>query len=307
MKSKRRHELQTNELADRIGHAIQVIRPYTTMILTATTAVAIVVCGWYVWNAWQERQQGEAWQAMFNASTDPQADLATEFTRVASQYADTSAGLWATQTAADMHLAQGVRLLFSDRALADTSLTMARDRYLEVVQNEKTAAYPMLLERARFGLAQTLETMNELDQAKKYYSLVTEANSDSVLGQLAKTRLERLGKPEVAKWYHWFARQKPAPPPEVKQPSAAGGAGLGDVGPSLGDLPDTPEEAAAPDAKAGTESPAAKPADKNPAETTNTKAPAIPAAKAPQPNATPEGSKPASTESADPLKNKKTD
>ncbi len=284
MKSKRRHELQTNELADRIGHFIQVVRPYTTMILTALTAVAIVVCGWYVWSAWQERQQGEAWQAMFSAGSDPQTDLATEFTRVADQYSDTSAGLWAAQTAADMHLAQGVRLLFTDRALADTSLTMARDRYLEVVQNPKTAAYPMLLERAQFGLAQTCETMNELDQAKKYYSLVAESKPDSVLGQLAKKCLERLAKPDVVKWYHWFARQKPVPPAEPNQPSVAAGAGLGTAKPTLGDLPDTPDEAAP---EASTDSKPAKTADTSSELKPNAKSNAAPTPRKSSPNPAP--------------------
>jgi hypothetical protein len=157
---------------------------------------------------------------------------------VADNFTGTLASLWASQTAADLSLAQGVRLLFTDRALAETSLNIARARYREVVESKLAQSQPMLLERSRFGLAQTCEALGDLEEAGKYYAMVAADDPDSALGRLARERQETLSDPDVIKWYNWFDRQKPAPPPK-KTPG--GPSSLPDLGSPTTDLPDLPD------------------------------------------------------------------
>lgn len=244
MKSKRRHELQTNDLADRIGHFIERVRPYVTTALAVLVAFAVVVSVWYYMAANHERKMADAWRAYFSAGTDPTADLTAQLSEVADSYANTSAGLWAAQTAADFSLAQGVQMMFSDRAEAETNIDKAKGLYKQVLDNKLTKSNPMLLERARFGLAQAYETLSELDDARKYYQLVVDTSSGSPLEETAKKRLETLAKPDVEKWYNWFARQEPAPPQPSTPATGAplGGSPLGGGMPSLSGLSDMPEE-----------------------------------------------------------------
>ncbi len=255
MKSKRRHELQTNDLADRIGHVIERVRPYMTTALAVLVAFAVVVSAWYYLAANREHKMANAWRAYFSAGADPASDVTLQLSEVADNYADTPAGLWAAQTAADLSLSQGIRMLFSDRAAAETNIAKAKGLYKQVLDNKLTKSYPMLLERARFGLAQAHETLNELKEARNFYQLVVDMSPDSPLGKAAKSRLDRLEDPEVEKWYNWFARQEPAPPqPPAQQPgSPLGGSPLSSGLPSLSGLSDMPDEDVTTTPKTGTQ------------------------------------------------------
>jgi len=247
MKSKRRHELQTNDLADRIGHFIEQVRPYATTILMALVAVAVAISAWYYLASNRERQQADAWRAYFAAGSNPQGDMSTQLSAVADSYAGTPAGLWSAQTAADLTLAQGIQLMFADRAQAETNIDRAKGLYKQVLDDKLTQSYPMLLERARFGMAQACEAMNDLEDAKKYYELVGQAAPQSALGKAALKRLDKLVDPDTEKWYNWFARQEAAPPTPDTPSSPLGGSPLGSGMPSLGGLPDLPELDSSPD------------------------------------------------------------
>ena len=206
MKSKRRHELQTNELADRLGHWIDKLRPYTVLIsVLALGVAAIVVLSVYLLNQ-RERNQSDSWRFYFGTTA------VTELREVADVYEGTLAGLWAAQRAADMESSEGVRLLFTDRAAAKTSLNAAVMGYKRVLASDKAKDDPMLYRRAHFGLAQTCEARGELDEALKHYAAVKEAAPNTSLAKAAQTRIELLEKPGAKKWYNWFTRQKPVKP-----------------------------------------------------------------------------------------------
>jgi hypothetical protein len=257
MKSKRRHELQTNDLADRLGHVIERIRPYTTMIMLVVVGIAVILAAGYYLAKRQADKQGLAWRYFMAAGTDPQRDVSEQLSEVADDFEGTAAALWASQTAGDLELARGVRMLFTDRALADTSLTQARNYFRDVIENPEVSNYPMLLRRARFGLAQTHEALGELDKAKEFYALVSEGSEGDSIATVAKQRIEQLEKPRVDEFYAWFADQKPVPP------AATGGSGmgspLGDLldspGAGLGDLPDGPSDFMSTDFNSSTDGP----------------------------------------------------
>jgi len=241
MKSKRRHELQTNELADRLGHWIERVRPYgTTILLGIVGVIAICSAGYYLLTT-RSRIRSDAWQAYLRAGSDPQVDVASQLGQVADDFGDTSAGVWAAQNAADLEFSRGIRLLFSDRALAETSLNLAKSRYREVLENNVSKTEPMLAVRSHLGLAQTHEALNALSEAKKHYQAVATAAKGTSVGDTAEQRLALVDQAEMKNWSNWFANQKPAPPPTNPSGSSSplGGA-LGTPGGTLDALPDLP-------------------------------------------------------------------
>ena len=242
MKSKRRHELQTNELADQLGQWIENIKPYTTMILLVVVGAAAIIAAWYYLGSSTEKKQAQAWRSYLRAGTDPQGDLVAELSAVADDFSDTMAGLWAAQTAADIESARGIRLLFTDRASAETSLTLARSRYQEILDNKHAGTAPMLVQRAHFGLAQTYEAQNDVDEASKHYATVAESAKDTALGKAAQERIDKLAMADTKAWYNWFERQKPVPRDLGTGATSPLGSGL-DLPPSdLNVVPDQPSD-----------------------------------------------------------------
>ena len=156
MKSKRRHELQTNQLADKLGHWIERVRPYTNMTLVLAAGVLLVLAAWYYLAAGHEKKRAESWRSYMLAGTNPQGDIVEELNLVADQFDDTQAGLWAALTAADIDSARGMRLMFTDRAAAETSLNLAKSRYREVLENKRLPQDALLSIRTHYGLAQAL-------------------------------------------------------------------------------------------------------------------------------------------------------
>jgi hypothetical protein len=130
-------------------------------------------------------------------------------------------------------------MLFTDRALADNSLNQARNHFRDVTENTDAATYPMLLRRARFGLAQVHEALGELDKAKEFYGMISKEVAGDSIASAAKKRIARLDTPETDSFYAWFANQKPVPPAATGGTSSPLGDLLDSPGAGLGDLPDS--------------------------------------------------------------------
>ncbi len=256
MKSKRRHELQTNELADQLGVWIQKVRPHLVTGALILVALAAVVGVGYYWKSSKQMLVGQAWRSFMVAGTNPQSDAVDELNHVADTFSDTQAGLWAAQTAADIQAAQGVRMLFEDTTKANDYLNNAIDGYQQILANTLVKKSPMLQHRAEFGLAQTLESTGKLEEAIKHYQAVVDAAPKSAVGKVAQRHVDRLSRNSTQQWYAWFDQQVPAAP-------AAPGPGIGtsDLGPpssNLETLSDSPgagfmEDAVKPEAEAEAE------------------------------------------------------
>lgn len=211
MKTERRHELQTNELAIWLTGWLEAIKPYSKVLLGA---LVLLAAAWfaaaYVRNRGRE-SESRAWTALFQAYTPSAAsDVSEQMADVAKSYPGTPAGLWALQTAADVHLAEGTQQLFRDREQAKQDLQQAQEAYDTIAQQ---ATDPMLKQRAMFGAAQALECLGDFDQAEKKYRELSDSAPDSAVGQLASRRLESLKRPTTRDWYRWFAEQKPVARP----------------------------------------------------------------------------------------------
>jgi hypothetical protein len=112
MKSQQRHELQTNELADKLGIWLQRIRPYSQQIILGVVPVVVVVVVGLYMNNQRIARAGAGWSDYFQAfaQRDPQA-----LSEVARLHSGNPAALWAEQAAGDILLATGAGQMFSDR------------------------------------------------------------------------------------------------------------------------------------------------------------------------------------------------
>ncbi len=232
MKTQRRHELQTNELADHIGNYMQAIRPYQNIILFGTVAVVAVVVAALWLNRQNQAKASLSWGDYFSA-LDAQRPEALE--DVAKFHNGSTAAFWAQQSAGDMQLAAGSRQIYQDRKESEKSLKDA-EKSLKAVESG-AGNQPELVRRARFGLGRVYEAMCDVENAKDYYKKVAEDAPESVLGKLAEQRFKRLSEESVERWYAWFERQEPVLPGGM---DAASGPGMDPLG-DLGDLPDRPD------------------------------------------------------------------
>lgn len=217
MKTQRRHELQTNILADYIGKHLQQIKPYARHITIGTLLVFVaILAGLYLSNE-SAKKRGAGWSDYLKAFAVADADTLEE---VATIHEGSTAGLWARLSAGEINVIEGTDRLFRDREEAEKTLKDARKQFRAVEKDAGGNAE--LLERARFGLAQVHESLSEVKEAREYYGGVAESSPDSALGKLAKLRFDRLSDKSVERWYHWFERQEPAPPPEQADLSLSG-------------------------------------------------------------------------------------
>ena len=51
MKSEHRHELQTNELANRLGTGIEKVQPYSQVVLAGVIVLAVAAVGWGIYSS----------------------------------------------------------------------------------------------------------------------------------------------------------------------------------------------------------------------------------------------------------------
>ncbi|MEX0819853.1 MAG: tetratricopeptide repeat protein [Pirellulaceae bacterium] len=233
MKTDRRHELQTNVLADWIGKHIEQSQGYAKTVLAVILLVAAAAIAGVFLTKDQAARSQASWSQFFQAfgERDPEA-----LEVVASAHQGTTAGLWARLAQADLKLSEGIGDLYTNRDNAKKNLAEAERNYLTVAQAAKEK---LLRERAWFGLGQVYESLAEVEKAKEFYGKLVSSSPTSALAKEAQQRTDALSDPSIAKWYNWFANQTPRPPAIPGGPGD--GLGLPNLPSDLGDLSDRPD------------------------------------------------------------------
>jgi len=203
MKSERRHELQTNVLADWLGKHIESTKPYARMTVGAIGLLFVLAVAWLFLSNRKSTQQAAGWQDFYGAVERRSEPLLRE---VAQRHAGTEVGLWASYSLANFIYNDGAQQLFDDREQANELLLSAQSVYDDVVRQAKQ---PFLQQRAIFGLAQAFESRNDLLNAGKQYSRLAERWPDTALGKHAEQAVLRLRGQES--FYDWFFDQQPKP------------------------------------------------------------------------------------------------
>ncbi len=207
MKSERRHELQTNELANRLARTIERIKPYTNLIIGAIVLlVGVGFAAAYI-NSQSERSRAMAWTSFFDAleSGDPQ-----NLIEVADTFDSSPAAHWALLAAGDRYREDGLTELFRDRTTAKENFEQSAAAYAKLPKNVGKA---LLKQRILFGTGQTQECQFKLDDALGQYQAVAKQWEGTAVGELAKERADWLALPKTRQWYEWFAQQEPIAAP----------------------------------------------------------------------------------------------
>ncbi|RMF40747.1 MAG: hypothetical protein D6753_11030 [Planctomycetota bacterium] len=233
MKSERRHKLEQNVLADRLGIFLAKIRPAFPMI-GATVAILIVGSLIYaIYTTSRTRGASSAWSEFYFKLADNDA---ASFNDVADMFPNSEAGRWARQRAADRNLARGIELLYTNRSEGVELIEQAIAAYEEV---ESSARNPRLQAFAWFGLAKAHEALGHVEEAKQYYEKVIASDLPPAILQYAGDRLAFLNSPEGQEFYGWFTQLNPQPAAPLDVPGLT--APPSDV-PNLQFSPPTPAD-----------------------------------------------------------------
>jgi len=203
MKTERRHELQTNKLADWMGKRIDDAKPYGRMIVGAVGLVLILSVAFLYFSKQRQADRNEGWHEYYRAL---EGGNQPTLRSLAQRYKNSEVGRWARFSVAEIERNQGNVKLYDDRSESNELLTAAQTNYQEVATS---ARHPFLQRRAIFGLAQAYEARNDLKNAEEKYREVADRWPESSIGSLASSAVQRLnGQRE---FYDWFFDQKPRP------------------------------------------------------------------------------------------------
>ncbi len=197
MKSERRHDLETNELAVRVQAWLDRAKPYASQIALVLFGVAVLAFLWMEWGSATSATEEAAWDeyTLASYSSDPELN-SMKLLAENEEYAGTPVPEWAYLAWCDRQL-----LLASQSFLVDRAATMSRlEKVQEIYQAlANDSGNPQLQDRARFGLAQALEMQGKLDEARAAYQRVK-----GDLTPLAENRAEQVESDKVKEAYNWL-------------------------------------------------------------------------------------------------------
>lgn len=277
MKSERRHELQTNVLANQLGTAIESSRPIAPLVLGGLAVVVVAAIGFGVYNSYAQKANSEAWTEYYLNIGSGDAEA---FNTVVDQFPSSSAAPWARQMMGDNQLLRGTEALYRSRAEGEQLIEEAIDSYKAVIEATNE---PELRSKASIGLAQAYESLGKIDEALKFYGDVEKSGSQPTLVQMAAERSAWLRTDSSKKFYEWFATLKttpdlpPALPSSLSTPPATPDITFPDL-----KTPETKPASPAVDTKLPDVTPPISPTPASPAPTTP-----VPATTAPAGSATP--------------------
>ncbi len=211
MKAERRHELQTNELAQWLNNFIDQVKPHVNMILIGAIAlVAIIFAVVYMSNRSGNRG-GPAWDDYYRAEAiDEPEQRIIQLEHVDEDYPGTPAGLWAKLTAADARLLRGSTASFKDHLAGEEDLEKAKNEFLAVISGSERLPKKegeMLNRRGTWCLARTYEALAEREKSIEEYEKLATTSPDSALGKAAAQRVKYLSG--MGDWFKWYAGVDP--------------------------------------------------------------------------------------------------
>lgn len=213
MKSDRRHELQKNELADRLASGIESTRSYLPAVLGGIGLLVVASIAWGIYGSYTKSQASAAWTEFYFNLTRGDAD---SFVDLAQDHAGSSAASWARQIAGDNYLQRGISTLYTNKADAKELIGKAIKAFEEV--NQQTSNTD-LRAKALLGLAQAHESLGEIDKATGYFQQLSKTTTQPLLVAEANKRLAFLTSSSGKEFYAWFSKLDPKPDAPITLPS----------------------------------------------------------------------------------------
>ncbi len=210
MKAQKRHELETNYLADWLGQMFKKTEPYHNTITWALVAVVVLLGVYVAWSKFAHRSEASAWDDFYSALA---GDNFVELERIAEDHPGTPVAHWALIVSADARLANACMQVFANKDTAAQDLEKAVKAYTTVIEQSRE---PRLRQRALFGRARAYETLSgtpqgtgDLPKAIADYEQLVESYADGTYTAIASTQLKRLNSQEIKVFYDKFATYVP--------------------------------------------------------------------------------------------------
>jgi hypothetical protein len=219
MKSKHRHDLETNELARHLAGWIEKLKPHANIMILVVGIIAGLMLVNSLWSNAAASKERAAWDAFALATRTSDREL-MQLQRVAEEYPDTTMQDWAYAAWADRQLQLAAGAYLFDRQASLDRMRRVMGIYEGLIAADKDL---LILDRAHMGLARIYEMQGKLEEARSHYRQV---QGDMTL--LASQRADQLESPEVQKACQWLATA-PLPKPSVPQ-----GLGTPGVRPDFG-------------------------------------------------------------------------
>lgn len=222
MKSEHRHQLQKNDLADRLEGAIEWSKRNSQMLAGVVVGIAVTLgIFYYLRNRWEEGAVA-GWNEFFSAAGRNDTGLLAS---LATREGNELPGQMANLMLADTDYNNGVELMNTDRAAAEEQLNAAKNKYSQV-RNSSTD--PLVRQRTTLGLARYYEALGLLDGegAIKEYETLLKEDPAGPYADLAKRKIESLNESATKAFATWYQEHKPLPPTSQ----------LGSGMPNLGDI-----------------------------------------------------------------------
>jgi len=224
-------EIEDNDLATGTLALVDRIRPHLGTILLAMLGVFGAAAVWTLIRSQQAAQRTAGWDECLMALAEGDMGRLED---VVTRYGGSAAAQWAELVLADSALADGNRLIASDREKGRRRLDEAAGRYTAV--NSQRPAN-LVAERAILGLARTRECLGDLAEAQRGYQALVAEHPDSAFRGLAEERIAALSRAGTQRWYKWFESR-----PTVAATTAGGAAQKADDEPPA----DEPAESSEP-------------------------------------------------------------
>ncbi len=213
-------DLEDNDLASGTLALADRVRPHLGTLLFGVLVLFAALAAWTLIASQNKARLAAGWDECLTALAEGDPG---RLETVATRYGGTAAAQWAEIVLADTALADGNRLLATDRPQGVRRLEEAVGRYTAV--NAQRPG-PLAAERAIFGLARARESIGELADAKRGYEALVSEYPESPFRPLAEERITALGRESTGRWYKWFESRPPvaaatAPPPAAESDKPA--------------------------------------------------------------------------------------
>jgi hypothetical protein len=216
MKGKRRHELQTNVLADWLGHKVEKIRPAFGWILAGGVLVVLGLLAYSFFSSRSKTQMYDGWANLNRAQEEAITaihqdkgakfqDAAKAMERIVTDFAGTPLAMFAQSALGDVHLIRGQTLNWTRRPEALESFKSAAEHYTKAIAATED---PMLKNRLRMSLGTALEWKYQLDESKKVFHEVEEG----IYRPAAQEQLAALTQAVDDKLFASLEKYQPPPP-----------------------------------------------------------------------------------------------
>jgi tetratricopeptide (TPR) repeat protein len=222
MKAEHRKELQTNVLADRLGHLYESVKEgpsrTTWLVLGVAALVVVLVLAWRYFAQSAEAISAARWVRLDSLTTASELE---DFINDKDNKGTPQLNA-ARFELARMSLAEGLREMGKPlrRTEAVGQVRKAAETYEKLA--DEAGEVPLLQEEALMGAARAYESLGEYAKAKPFYERLVKEHGKSAFAKEASASLERLNDEKDADLRALAELAQAKPPPPVPTPPVPG-------------------------------------------------------------------------------------